>query len=113
MALAYNATQWLVVANSELQWSDLYYRGYYELHISAEQVEARYFGLPTIVFRNNYKILLANFTIKSGANKLTRPVGGGVVESGTLKSGKTLQTNLTVNTANGIYFISHYDLEVL
>ncbi|OCK95884.1 uncharacterized protein K441DRAFT_657864 [Cenococcum geophilum 1.58] len=113
MALAHNATQWLVAANSELQWNDLYYRGYYELHISAEQVEARYFGLPTVVFRNNYEISLANFTIKSGANKLTRPVGGGVVESGTLKSGKTVQTNLTVDTGNGTYFISHYDLEAL
>ena len=30
--------------NEELLWAEGYYRGYYELHISHEQAEARYFG---------------------------------------------------------------------
>ncbi|KAF2493175.1 phosphodiesterase/alkaline phosphatase D precursor [Lophium mytilinum] len=113
MALAHNATRFLVAANEELQWSDIYYRGYYELHISPSEVEAKYFGLPTVVTRNSYEISLANFTVKSGANRLARPVAGGFVESGSLKTGKTVMTNATVDTGNGTWFVSHFDLEVL
>jgi alkaline phosphatase D len=35
------------------------------------------------------------------------------VESGSLKGGKTVQTNLTIDTNNGTWFVSHADLEVL
>lgn len=80
-------------ANPELQWNDLYYRGYYEMHITKDVLEARYFGMPTVGTRNAYEISLANFTVKSGENRLSRPVGGGVVESGTLKGGQTRFTN--------------------
>ena len=113
LATANNYSTWLQTANDELQWQDLYYRGYYELHISSDEVEANYFGLPTIVNRNGWEISLANFTVKSGENKLQRPVGGGVVESGSLKGGKTVQTNVTVDTNNGTWFISEAPLEVL
>jgi alkaline phosphatase D len=34
----------LVRDNRELQWTEGYYRGYYELHISPEELIARYFG---------------------------------------------------------------------
>ena len=30
--------------NPELQWSESYYRGYYELHINSKEVKANYFG---------------------------------------------------------------------
>lgn len=30
--------------NQELKWAEGYYRGYYELHVSHEKAEARYFG---------------------------------------------------------------------
>jgi alkaline phosphatase D len=88
-------TSWLVANNAELQWSDLYYRGYYELEVSHDSVQAQYFGMPTVVSRNPYEIPLANFTVKSGENKLSRPVGGGLVESGTLRGGTTKHTNLS------------------
>lgn len=81
--------------NPELQWQDLYYRGYYELHISKDQVVANYYGMPTIVSRNPLEISLANFTGKTGENKLARPVAGGLVESGTLIGGQTKVTNLS------------------
>ncbi|KAF2203455.1 hypothetical protein GQ43DRAFT_479007 [Delitschia confertaspora ATCC 74209] len=113
LAAANNASQWLTAANEELQWQDLYYRGYFELYISPQQVEAKYFGLPTVVTRNNWEISLANFTVKAGENKLSRPVGGGIVESGSLKGGKLVQTNVTVDTGNGTWFVSHEDLSVL
>ena len=68
----------LVQSNRELQWSELYYRGYFELHITKENVKANYFGMPTIVDRNPHEIPLANFTVQSGANRLQR-FGGSVV----------------------------------
>jgi alkaline phosphatase D len=113
LANANNYTKWLTGVNEALQWSDLYYRGYFELHLSQDAANAYYFGLPTVVTRNNYEISLANFTVKSGANKLQRPIAGGVVESGSVKGGKTVQTNLTLDTGTGQYFISHFNLSVL
>lgn len=34
----------LVSDNRELQWTEGYYRGYYELHVSPEELNARYYG---------------------------------------------------------------------
>ncbi|KAI3392743.1 hypothetical protein diail_5257 [Diaporthe ilicicola] len=110
---ANQASAWLQNANEELQWQDLYYRGYYELHLSAQKLTANYFGLPTVVNRNGWEIPLANFTVEAGANKLQRPVAGGLVESGSLKGGATKQTNITIDTNNGTWFVSQAPLEVL
>jgi alkaline phosphatase D len=103
IAAADLGSQWLVGANQELHYSDLYYRGYYELHFSHDQVEANYFGLPTVVTRNPYEIPIANFTVKNGANKLTRPVGGGKSFSGALKFGNNTQTNISKSLADQYY----------
>ncbi|ORY05895.1 phosphodiesterase/alkaline phosphatase D precursor [Clohesyomyces aquaticus] len=113
LANANNYSSFLQAANDELQWQDLYYRGYYELHISPEKLTANYFGMPTVVTRNSWEISLANFTVKAGGNKLVRPVAGGVVESGSLKGGKTVQTNITRDTGNGTWFVSQAKLEAL
>ena len=115
LARANQASTALIAANRELQYSELYYRGYFELQLSHDSVNASYFGLPTIVNRNSNEISLANFTVMSGANALQRnPVpGGGVVENGALKGGKTVQTNLTRNTDTGAYFISMENQEDL
>jgi alkaline phosphatase D len=113
LSTANNYSSILQNSNDELQWQDLYYRGYYELHISGEEVVANFFGMPTVVQRNGWEIPIANFTVKAGANKLQRPVGGGVVESGSLKGGKTVQTNATIDTNNGTWFVSHAPVEVL
>ncbi|KAI9695421.1 MAG: hypothetical protein M1820_008606 [Bogoriella megaspora] len=113
LAQANQASRWLTDANRELQWQDLYYRGYFELHLTTTQVNAQYFGMPTIVQRNPNEISLANFTVQAGANRLQRPIAGGIAESGSLKGGVVQQTNLTHNTENNTYFISHDNLEVL
>ncbi|KAF2797135.1 alkaline phosphatase-like protein [Melanomma pulvis-pyrius CBS 109.77] len=105
--------QWIVAANPEIHWQDMYYRGYYELHIGHDELEAQFFGLPTVVSRNGWEIPIANFTVRSGENRLARPVAGGVVESGSLKGGKVEQGNVTVDTRNGTWFVSHADLAVL
>lgn len=110
---ANNVSSYLVNSNRELQWSEVYYRGYYELHISQKSVNASFFGMPTLINRNPDEISLANFTVLSGANALYRDpaVGFGVVENGYLKGGKVVQTNATNNTETGVYFISHEDKE--
>lgn len=110
---ANNQSSFLVADNRELQWSELYYRGYFELHISHGSVNASFFGMPTLLNRNSNEISLANFTVLSGENALHRnPVpGGGVVENGVLRGGKVVQTNMTNNTDTGLYFISHENRE--
>ena len=115
LAAANNNSNYLIRDNRELQWSELYYRGYFELQISQKSVNASYFGMPTIINRNPNEISLANFTVLSGANALYRdPVpGNGVAENGALKGGKTVMTNSTNNTNTGIYFISKENVEDL
>lgn len=108
-ARADNVSSLLVQGNRELLWQDTYYRGYYELTISQAKVDARYFGVPTLVQRLPYEVSLANFTILNGANAVQRPVAGGLVESGALKGGVTRMTNMTNNTVTGRYFVT--DLE--
>lgn len=108
---ANNYSNWLEGANTELHWNDLYYRGYFELQIGYDEVNASFFGMPTIVTRNPYEISLANFTVKSGANELQRPIAGGIAESGSLKGGQIVQTNITNNTATGQYFVSEFNEE--
>ncbi|RMZ91095.1 hypothetical protein DV736_g1689, partial [Chaetothyriales sp. CBS 134916] len=108
------ASELLVGANRELQWSELYYRGYFELHINHTAATAQYFGMPTIVDRNPGEISLANFTILSGANHLERFGGSvvpGPVENGYVKFGTANPTNITNNTLTGQYYISTNNTE--
>lgn len=107
MAEANAGSAWLSGANAELQWQDLYYRGYYELSIDYRSVNASFFGIPTNRQRQGYEVALANFTVRAGENALHRSCGttavGAVVESGSLKGGRVSQTNLTLDTATGEY----------
>ncbi|KAJ5063556.1 PhoD-like phosphatase-domain-containing protein [Bipolaris maydis] len=101
----------LVRDNRELQWTEGYYRGYYELFISPDELNAQYYGSPSVASRNPFDISLANFTVKAGANHLARTNGsvvaaGGYVESGALQRGPTTPTNLTLNTVTGTWNIT-------
>lgn len=88
--LANVASQWLVGRNPELQWQDLYYRGYFEMSIGYDAVEARFWGIPDVKVRSDDEILLAQFLIRNGENRLARnpTVGGGRARSGALRNGK-------------------------
>ncbi|KAI1175008.1 PhoD-like phosphatase [Nemania sp. FL0916] len=105
LAAAQAGSDVFVATNSELQWQDFYYRGYYELSITHESVEAAYFGIPTTTVYSGAEIPLANFTVRAGANKLYRENGvvarGGSVEAGSLKGGKVAPKNLTHDTDTG------------
>lgn len=97
----------LTSGNSELQWQDVYYRGYFELTISHEKVDAAFFGIPTTTVRNGYEIPLANFTVVAGENKLHRTEGSpaaGAVQAGSIKGGKSSFANLTHDTETGKWF---------
>ncbi|KAI1300350.1 alkaline phosphatase-like protein [Xylaria venustula] len=102
-------SQYRLGNNSQLQWQDGYYRGYISLSVKQESVEARFYGSPSVASRNSWDLPLANFTVLSGENKLSRPVGGGSVESGALRGGKTNPTNLTLNTDTGEWDVVGYD----
>jgi alkaline phosphatase D len=97
--------------NPELQWNEGWYRGYFELHITPERLNAYYFGTPSLQTRNGYEVSLANFTVESGANRLSRPVAGGSVEDGALQrgQGKIKMSNLTLDTNTGEYFVHNFD----
>ncbi|KAI1476486.1 phosphodiesterase/alkaline phosphatase D precursor [Daldinia eschscholtzii] len=100
-------SKWLTAANEELQWQDLYYRGYYELSISHEKVDAAFFGIPTTTLRNGYEIPLANFTVLAGENRLHRTNGSpalGSAQAGSLKGGIVTRSNLTHDTETGKWF---------
>ncbi|KAJ8121709.1 hypothetical protein ONZ43_g1910 [Nemania bipapillata] len=107
LAYAQMASAIFTATNAELQWQDFYYRGYYELYISHDKVDAAYFGVPTTTIRSGLEISLANFTVRAGANKLYRENGiaarGGAVEAGSVKGGKVIPKNLTYDTSTGVW----------
>ena len=109
IAEAEEISRGFVADNVELQWQEGYYRGYLELHLSHEKIDARYFGCPTVRTQNGYEIPLANFTVYAGENRLARPIAGGVVEAGALSVGEVEHTNLTLDTANGEWLYTAFE----
>ncbi|KAI7214329.1 hypothetical protein KC333_g6075 [Hortaea werneckii] len=104
-----NQSRLLIRDNEELQWQEGYYRGYYQLQISPQEVNAEYFGLPSLLTRNGYEVSLANFTVEKGANRLSRPVAGGSVENGALQNdGNVLMSNVTHDTETGECFVHDF-----
>ncbi|KAL1600006.1 hypothetical protein SLS59_006079 [Nothophoma quercina] len=97
--------------NEELLWQEGYYRGYTELHISPEKIEAQYWGCPTIANRNAFEISLANFTVGAADNHIARPVANGVVEAGAIAEGQgeVRATNLTKNLETGEWWVHAFD----
>lgn len=96
--------------NRELQWQDSFFRGYFELSVGYDAVNASFFGTPVISSPNGWEIPLANFTVMSGENRLHRGGGGGKVangrvESGSVKGGETVGTNITLDTTTGEWFV--------
>lgn len=97
----------LVETNPDLQWSEGFYRGFFTLTITADQLNASYYAMRNISEfsrwssqkrkgRSHERNLTANFnleafnsatfTVNAGESKLARPVAGGKVLAGALKS---------------------------
>lgn len=73
-------------ANTELQWTEGATRGYFELHLSRDNATAVYYGINDVRTRNTDESVLATFVVQDKANKLSRPVAGGKVQGGALRS---------------------------
>lgn len=89
--------------NRELQWNELFYRGYFELQLTPTEASAEYFGTPDLHTQNGLEISLANFTVAAGANSLSRPVASGRVASGSLKGGNSRVASDVFDTYRGQY----------
>ncbi|KAF8078013.1 PhoD-like phosphatase-domain-containing protein [Lyophyllum atratum] len=75
-----------VDVNKELQWSEGSYRGFFVLSVDSENLNATYYGMRNTSYANLDGFPTAKFVVKNGENKLSRPVAGGAVEAGVLKS---------------------------
>ncbi|KAI0065426.1 hypothetical protein BV25DRAFT_1913479 [Artomyces pyxidatus] len=83
---ANNISRVLVDVNYDLQWSELSYRGFFTLTINPSTLTATYYAMNNISFPNLDGFASAVFVVENGANKITRPVAGGKVNAGVLKS---------------------------
>lgn len=73
-------------ANTELQWTEGATRGHFELHLARDKASAVYYGVKDVRTRNSDEVVLATFEVVDKANKLTRPVAGGDVKGGVLRT---------------------------
>ncbi|KAH8107538.1 PhoD-like phosphatase-domain-containing protein [Phellopilus nigrolimitatus] len=80
-------SQQLVQLNPDLQWSEGSYRGFFTLEVSTHNVTATYYAMRNISSPNTDGFASAKFVVKSGQNKLARPVAGGSVSAGALRNG--------------------------
>ncbi|KAI0709470.1 PhoD-like phosphatase-domain-containing protein [Earliella scabrosa] len=79
-------SQVLVSVNTDLQWSEGSYRGFFTLTLDPNQANATYYAMRNISNPNLDGFASATFIVKAGENKLSRPVAGGSVRAGVLKS---------------------------
>ncbi|EMD38317.1 hypothetical protein CERSUDRAFT_48966, partial [Gelatoporia subvermispora B] len=79
-------SQIYVEVNTDLQWSEGSYRGFFTLTLDTQFANATYYAMNNISNPNLDAFASANFVVKNGANKLMRPVAGGSVLAGVLKS---------------------------
>jgi len=85
-AAADKISQVFVGYNPDLQWSEGSYRGFFTLTIDSYDLNATYYAMENIKTANLNGFASATFNVRSGANKVTRPVAGGTVAAGVLKS---------------------------
>ncbi|KAI0709471.1 PhoD-like phosphatase-domain-containing protein [Earliella scabrosa] len=79
-------SQTVVSVNPDLQWSEASYRGFFTLTLDPHKAVATYYAMRNISNPNLDSFVSATFIVKAGANRLSRPVAGGKVLAGVLKS---------------------------
>ncbi|KAF8587157.1 hypothetical protein K439DRAFT_1631011 [Ramaria rubella] len=72
--------------NEDLQWSEGSFRGFFTITVSPKTLTATYYGMNNISNPNLDGFASAKFQVNAGENKLSRPVAGGTVKAGVLKS---------------------------
>ncbi|KAL5641152.1 hypothetical protein ACGC1H_001589 [Rhizoctonia solani] len=75
----------LVASNPDLQWSEGSWRGFFTLSLAPSNLTAKFYAMKSLNTTNTDAFVSAEFHVTAGANKLTRPVGGGKVAAGVLK----------------------------
>jgi alkaline phosphatase D len=65
----------LVRDNAFLKWTEGYYRGYFELELRTEALEARYFAVPDVSRRNTEEREIARWKSEAGSRRFARPFG--------------------------------------
>ncbi|KXN90604.1 Alkaline phosphatase D [Leucoagaricus sp. SymC.cos] len=83
---AVNFSSIYVRDNIDLQWSEGFFRGFFTLEITPKTLNATYYSMRNVTFRNSDGFAIATFIVNAGENRLSRPVAGGKVLSGALKS---------------------------
>jgi len=83
---AVNVSSIYVRDNIDLQWSEGFFRGFFTLEITPKTLNATYWSMRDVTFRNLDGFPIASFIVNAGQNRLSRPVAGGHVASGALKS---------------------------
>lgn len=77
----------LVSINRNLQWAEGAHRGYFEIEFTKTDCNAKFYGYVNSTNPNSEELLIAQFNVQKGANKLTRPVNYGVhPSSGSLQA---------------------------
>ncbi|KAF9443046.1 PhoD-like protein [Macrolepiota fuliginosa MF-IS2] len=71
--------------NIDLQWNEGFFRGFFTLTLDSSVLNATYYSMRNVTYRNLDGFASAHFTVKAGENRLSRPVAGGKVLSGALK----------------------------
>ncbi|KAI0332127.1 hypothetical protein GY45DRAFT_1433422 [Cubamyces sp. BRFM 1775] len=72
--------------NVDLQWSEGSYRGFFTLTLNTSTAIATYYAMRNVSSANLDAFASATFVVHAGANKLSRPVAGGSVGAGVLKT---------------------------
>ncbi|KAI0810902.1 PhoD-like phosphatase-domain-containing protein [Irpex lacteus] len=85
--------------NADLQWSEGSYRGFFTLTLNTTHANATYWAMRNTSSANLDAFASATFIVKSGANKLSRPVAGGRVLAGVLKA-DAKPSNATTSAAS-------------
>jgi len=81
-----NVSSIFVRDNIDLQWSEGFFRGFFTLSLTPKSLNATYYSMRNVTFRNPDGFAIASFLVNAGGNRLARPVAGGHVLSGALKS---------------------------
>ncbi|EIW60085.1 uncharacterized protein TRAVEDRAFT_35844 [Trametes versicolor FP-101664 SS1] len=71
--------------NVDLQWSEGSYRGFFTLTLNTTTATATYYAMRNVSSANLDAFASATFVVKSGENRLSRPVASGRVNAGVLK----------------------------
>ncbi|KAH0581477.1 hypothetical protein H2248_012557 [Termitomyces sp. 'cryptogamus'] len=89
-----------VAQNPELQWSEGSFRGFFTLTVDPGTLNATFYGMKDITNPNLDHLEIANFIVKAGENKLSRPVAGGAVTAGIIKAALNSSTSAPATSAS-------------